>query len=176
MLSCYPCILCTLPSSPRPLLLSFSCLGPSCSSPLCYPQPSVPSCSASHPAPLSAFLSQLLLFLPVPFGISPFLVTLVPEVPLFSRSQQTWVVCPICTSSLSAPVGRWPFWALLSSSQLVSGAQLCSQVTAVEEKACPQAYPLCCCISLSSPAVGSHPQEHPWCASLPLVHTHPKKS
>lgn len=67
---------------------SFSCLGPSCSPPLCYPQPSVPSCSASHPAPLSAFLS-LLLFLPVPFGVSPFLVTQFPKVPLFSRSQQT---------------------------------------------------------------------------------------
>lgn len=105
---------------------SFSSLRPSCSPPLCYPQPSLSSCSPSRPAPLSAFLSQLLLFLPVPLGLSPFLVTLVPKVPVFSRSQQTWIVCPICTSPLSDPTGRCPIWTLLSSLQLVSGAQLCS--------------------------------------------------
>lgn len=124
VLSCYP--ECSLPTAFIPQTSPGLVFLPWDTPPLRYPQPSVSSCSASRPAPLSAFLSQLLLFLPVPFGVSPFLVTLVPKVPMFSSSQQTWIVCPICTSPLSGPPGGCPIWTLLSSLQLVSGAQLCS--------------------------------------------------
>lgn len=106
-------------------------------------------------------------FFPIPFGLSPFLVTLVHR---FSRSQKTWIVCPICTSSLSDLVRRSPICTLLSSSPALLSGSLQSR-----KKRCPQAHPLCCCISLSSPAFGSHPPGTSLvCFPPPCAHTSPK--
>lgn len=108
-------------------------------------------------------------FLPIPFGLSPFLVTLVHR---FSRSQQTWIVCPICTLSLSDLVRRSPISGPLSVLLQLCSLGHCSRGKRVVPKHIPFVVAFHC---LLQPLDLIH-QEHPWCASLPLVHTHPQKS
>lgn len=193
-----------MPSETQILSLLYFCLQMAlCSVPSCYLVYSLPIAFISQtslglvflprdPAVLLLFVNPSLLFLLVLHHIKPlcqlffrsrwcFSLSLLgcdlswshcsQKVPLFSRSQQT-THC-LCHSHSSLSVCKDPLselFSVLSRSFL----ELSTAVRVAAVDCCPQARPLCSCISLSSlffPTFGSHPLEKSL-LHFPPLHAH----